>query len=210
MLNIRSKDEILRKIEETRDDALTAPAAYVLITYLKWADVPEKYKELYREKAAEIKNIDLEEFWDEEEITKLSWESHIQQQIMQILQEIAKGNLTVALGIIPTIIANLWVAKINTKHIENMYMTIVQTFTDYVNLNRPEAEIDAIITIADLLNQVVKKARINLGVNINNFTKGYIKHQYAYDERTDSFLYRNLVQTDIGEEAEKGDDIGEN
>jgi len=199
MLNIRTKDEILNKVEELRQDATTAPAAYILFTYLSWEDIPDQYKINFDDEAEKV--------WAEEEkITRESWKAHIK-QILYVLQAIAQGNITVAFGFIPMIIANLWVAKIDVKHIENSYKSVVQTFIDYVDLNRPEAEIDAILTITDILNQIIKKSRIKLGINITNFAEGYINKQYTYDETNKSFLYSNL-KSSIKEDVEKGDDIG--
>lgn len=153
---MRTNKTILRKINEWDGNPMLVAGMYRLFTYLPWSLVPEKYKEFFPAEAKET--------WDDD-IGKVDLEllkQDIISEVRAILNVLAKRNVTHALGLIPMILADLFIIDRNIGAIQGHLSKIIADYKQNVDIDRELAEQLAMVDVIELLESIIKKASITL------------------------------------------------
>lgn len=150
---MRTTKELLRKAEQYRANALTAPAAYRLYVFVPWAKIPEDIKPHFSTEAAEN--------WDSE-ITTEGLAADTELQIISILNALIKGKVVESLMFLPLIFADLYILGHGTSHYEGQYTKLVTTYAEDYEFDTIIADLDAIRGIGELLTQIIQKMGLDL------------------------------------------------
>lgn len=145
---------ILKKIKEWEGNPMLVAGLYRLFAYLPWDLVPDKYKEFFPE--------DAKDTWmkDDGQYTEEELKQDIESEIRAILNTIAKKNITNSFGIVPMILADLYMMNKRTGALQGQLNKTINTFKDNVELDRKLAEQLAMFEIFDLIRAIIKKAGI--------------------------------------------------
>jgi len=151
---LKNHKSILRKVKEWEGNPMLVAGLYRLFAYLPWDLVPDKYKEFFPEDAKEawIKDDGIHSI----EELKMDVES----EVRAILNTIAKKNITNSFGLVPMILADLFIMEKRTGPLQGRLFKIIETYKENINLDRTLAEQYAMFEIFDLLKAIVKKAGI--------------------------------------------------
>lgn len=155
---------ILKKIKQWEGNPMLVAGLYRLFAYLPWDLVPDKYKEFFPE--------DAKDTWmkDDGTYTEEELKQDIESEIRAILNTIAKKNITNSFGIVPMILADLYMMNKQTGALQGQLNKIINTYKDNVDLDRKLAEQLAMFEIFDLLRAIIKKAGIK-GQMVFDFEK---------------------------------------
>lgn len=158
---MKTHRKILKKIAEWEGNPMMVAGLYRLFTYLPWEKVPEKYKEFFPPEAPETWDDDLDKYTEEE--LKLDVEA----EIRAMLNVLAKRNITNSLGIVPMILADVFVMDKPAGPIQGQLLTTIQMYKENVYYDRYLAEQLAMFDIFEMIGKIVKKAKINLSFNLD-------------------------------------------
>jgi hypothetical protein len=153
---MRTNKTILRKINEWDGNPMLVAGMYRLFTYLPWELVPEKYKEFFPPEAKDT--------WDDD-IGKVDLnvlKQDIVSEVRAILNVLAKRNVTHALGLIPMILADLFIIDRNIGAIQGNLSKIINDYKDNVDIDRELAEQLSMFNLIELLESIITKANIEL------------------------------------------------
>lgn len=145
---------ILKKIKEWEGNPMLVAGLYRLFAYLPWDLVPDKYKEFFPE--------DAKDTWmkDDGQYTEEELKQDIESEVRAILNTIAKKNITNAFGIVPMILADLYMMNKRTGALQGHLNKTINTFKENVELDRKLAEQLAMFEIFDIIRAIIKKAGI--------------------------------------------------
>lgn len=166
---MKTHRKILKKIAEWEGNPMMVAGLYRLFTYLPWEKVPEKYKEFFPPEAPETWDDDLDKYTEEE--LKLDVEA----EIRAMLNVLAKRNITNSLGIVPMILADVFVMDKPAGPIQGQLLTTIQMYKENVYYDRYLAEQLAMFDIFEMIGKIVKKAKINLSFNLDQAIKQVIE-----------------------------------
>lgn len=166
---MKTHRKILKKIAEWEGNPMMVAGLYRLFTYLPWEKVPEKYKEFFPPEAPETWDDDLDKHTEEE--LKLDVEA----EIRAMLNVLAKRNITNSLGIVPMILADVFVMDKPAGPIQGQLLTTIQMYKENVYYDRYLAEQLAMFDIFEMIGKIVKKAKINLSFNLDQAIKQVIE-----------------------------------
>ena len=158
---LKTQKNILKKINQWEGNAMMVAGLYRLFTYLPWEKVPEKYKEFFPPEAHEKWDEDLDKYTEEE--LKLDVEA----EIRAMLNVLAKRNVTNSLGIIPMILADLYVMDKPIGPIQGKLLSTIELYKENVYFDRYLAENLAMFDIFEMLTEIVKKAKLKLSFNLD-------------------------------------------
>jgi hypothetical protein len=170
---LRTKRKILKKIDEWKDSPMMVSGVYRLFTYIPFEDIPEKYRSFFPEEAEENWDKDLDEFGEKN--IKLD----IGAEIRALLKILAKRNITNALGIVPLVLADVYIYGYGTNTFQGTLSKIIKNYTENVDLDRNLAEQLAAIETVELLKDIVAKTKIKLGYDIDNVVEKLLKKYEA-------------------------------
>lgn len=151
---LKTQKAILKKIKEWEGNPMLVAGMYRLFAYLPWVLVPDKYKEFFPEDAKDTWMKD-EGNYKEEEILQ-----DIESEIRAILNSIAKKNVTNSLGLIPMILADLFIINKQVGGLQGQLAKTINTFKENIELDRNLAEQLAMFEIFDILRNIIKKAKL--------------------------------------------------
>lgn len=157
---MKTHKSILKKINEWEGNAMMVAGVYRLFTYLPWDQVPEKYKSFFPEEAKEKWDDDLGKYNEEE--LKLD----IEAEIRALLNVLAKKNITNALGVVPMILADVFVIGKPTGALQGKLLKVITTYKDILELDRTLAEQLTMFEIFDIVETIVKKASLKLSFDL--------------------------------------------
>jgi len=151
---VKTHKAILKKIEEWEGNPMLVAGMYRLFAYLPWSLVPEKYKEFFPE--------DAKEAWlkDDGTYTEEDLKQDIESEIAAILNTIAKRNITNAFGIVPMMLADLFIMNKRIGSVQGKLFKVINNYKENVVLDRQLAEQYAMFEIFDVLKEIVKKVGI--------------------------------------------------
>lgn len=171
---------ILRKVDEWKNTPEMVPAVYRLFVFLKWSEIPEEYQKMYDVRAKDIWDEDYESIWK-------SIEVDTEVTIKAILDEMRKRNIVAALGLLPIILADMFVRGYKTGSFQGQLMKIVSNYREYITLDRAVAEMDTLNRIEILLGNYCAKTKIKLGFDleavVEKIFQEYMKF-YGQDEQS--------------------------
>jgi len=146
---MQTTKRILNKIQSWEGNPMLVAGMYRLFTYVPWADIPVKYKQFFDPNAAETWDDDLDDF--KEENIKLD----IDAEAKAILQLLVKKNVTHSLGMIPIVLADTYVFGVGIAPLQGKLLKLISMYKDFIEIDRDLAEQYAILSVAELLNEIV-------------------------------------------------------
>lgn len=153
-----SNKKIVEKAELWRQDALTAPSAYRLYTYLPLSEIPEGIVARLDENAKKE--------WDEQ-ISFEEIDADIDMYIRTILNNLANKRIMEAFLFIPVVLADLFILGKGVGRLEGKYRKHINDFADLAAYDRPLAEVEAVYDIAELVREAAKKVGIKLEYDLD-------------------------------------------
>lgn len=192
---MRTHKVILRKINEWDGNPMLVAGMYRLFTYLPWALVPEKYKEFFPEEAKDKWDEDLDNF----DLALLKQD--IESEVRAILNVLAKRNVTHALGLIPMVLADLFIVDKNIGKIQGELSKIINDYKYNVDIDRQLSEQLAMFDLIELLRTIITKAGISLSFDFDKASDQVVEaaNKLFEDWQNDN----NIVTPDIDQQVDQ-------
>jgi hypothetical protein len=169
---LRTKQAILKKVEHWKLYPMMVTGIYRLFTYLPFEDIPKEYKEFFPEDAKDSWADDLKNFGREEIETELIVE------MRALLQILAKRNIINALGVVPMLFADMYMANYGVSSFQGKLLKITKTFQEVVNVDRSLAEQLAMQEIIELLKEIIKKMNLKVPFDMDKVLEQMVE---SYD-----------------------------
>lgn len=158
---MRTQKVILRKVKEWKNNPMLVAGIYRLFTYITWDAIPEEYKAFFPKEARETWDDDLKKYGKQDMLLDINAE------IKAILKVLAKKNVTHCLGLIPLVLADIYMYGASIAKFQGSLLKIINNYKDYVEVDRSLAEQYAIIETVELLKNIVNTIKIDLAFNID-------------------------------------------
>lgn len=184
---MKTHKAILRKINEWEGNPLMVAGIYRLFVYLPWEYIPEKYKEFFPKEAKETWNNDLAE------INSVQIKKDIEAEIRAILNTLAKKNVTNSLGLVPMILADVFIVGETVGALQGKLFKIINTYKKNIELDINLAEQLAIIELFDLFEDIIKKTNLELSFDIHLAFDQVLKTISKIEEETQTFLSKDVT-----------------
>jgi len=199
---LRTRKAILRKASEWKNNPMLVSGLYRLFTYLPWEAIPKKYKEFFPKESEKVWDEDLKEF-NKDEILR-----DIDAEIRAILKVLVKKNITHSIGLIPMILADMYMYDIGIAPFQGKLLKITNTYKINTDIDRNLAEQLATIQIINLLKEFIKKLNLNLSFDIDR-VREEIAEQMAKAEETNKEVALALAKSKKEKEEVKNSDTKE-
>lgn len=158
---MRTQKVILRKIKEWKDNPMLVAGIYRLFTYIPWEAIPDEYKSFFPEEAKDTWDDDLKNYGKKDMLLDINTE------VRAILQVLAKKNVTHCLGLVPIVLADIYMYGAGINKFQSSLLKIISSYKEYVDIDRPLAEQYAIIGTVELLKNIVNNIKIKLTFDID-------------------------------------------
>lgn len=145
---MRTKKAIKRRIKAWQNNAMFVSGIYKLFTYLPFAEIPEEYKQYFNQEAIDVWDKDLDSF------TEKDMYSFIDNQIRLILTLLSKGNVVSAVGLIPTVLADIFMFDYSVDQLQAKLNKLIKNYASTAELKPLLAEELATIETFEILRDV--------------------------------------------------------
>jgi hypothetical protein len=159
---MKTEKKILKKIDEWSTNPLIVPAIYRLMTYIRWEAIPEKYKQFFSKEAAEKWNDDLDSFKEENIMLDIDAE------IKAAFKGLFKRNIIQVLGIIPIILADIFVIDKPVARAQARLIKITKEYLKNYEIDKALAEAYAIIDLVEFLGYLQDLAKLKNKLNLTD------------------------------------------
>lgn len=158
---MRTHKAILKKVKEWQGNPMMVAGVYRLFTYLPWSMIPEQYKEFFPKEA--------EEKWDEDigEINLAHLKMDIESEVRAILNMMAKKNVTHCLGLVPMVLADVFIIERSVASLQGRLSKIINTYKENMDIDMELAEYLAVHDLFELLKEILNKSKINVSFNLD-------------------------------------------
>ena len=146
--------------------------AYRLFTYVKWENLPEEYKKFYPADAAAMWNDDLENFKHKNIMLD------IESEIKAVYRELIDKNLVHAMGLVPIIIADMFMLDKHHMKVEVKLNKVISTYIEDLKHDRDMAEVAAAYAVVEVLEFIVKKLNLSSRVLVEPLMS-YVDSAYS-------------------------------
>ncbi len=177
VVSLRTTKRILNKIQTWEGNPMLVAGIYRLFTYIPWEDIPEKYRKFFDPKAEETWNDDLKNF--KEENIKLD----IDAESKAILRLLVTKNVTHSLGMIPIVLADAYVYGIGVAPLQGKLLKLIGMYKEFIVLDRDLAEQYAILSVAELLNEIISSVDSEFSFDLEDVTSKIMKEYNSKDKK---------------------------
>ena len=145
---MRTQKQILRKIDAWKNDPMMVSGVYRLFTYIPFESIPEEYHSHFPEEAREKWNDDLNQY------TRAHLYLDVEAQMNAFLKIISKKNIVHCIGLIPMMLADLYMADISANKLQARLSKLKREYQEEVAINRVTAEQVAIHEMLEILLEI--------------------------------------------------------
>ena len=153
---MRTERAILRRIKMWKDNPMLVAGVYRLFTYIRWEKIPDDYKKFFDEKAKEKWDDDLNTYKNKDIALD------IKAEMQAILQVLGKKNITHSMGLIPMIMADVYMYGKSTDKIQADILRVIKNYKNYVDVDRTLSEKYAVRAIIDILRYIKRELNLDL------------------------------------------------
>lgn len=167
---MRTEKAVLRRIKAWKNNPMLVSGVYRLFTYIHWDKIPEEYHEFFPEEAKETWDNNLDLF------SKREVALDILAQIQALLKLVAKKNIINCLGIIPMLMADIYMFGKSTDRVQADLLKVIRNYQDYIDIDRALAEEYAAKAIIDLFKYIISYLKLKPHFDFDNAIEGVLKN----------------------------------
>jgi hypothetical protein len=164
---MRTERAILKRVDFWKNDPMLVSGVYRLFVYLKWESIPHEYRAFFEEGA--------EEKWDDGENNPDTIMMDVKAMTYALVKILAKKNVTQGLGMVPMILADVYVLGNSTDKYQGELSKVLKNYKEYVDYGRDLSEEYAIRGILDILYEITHDLKIKHDFDFNQAVENILE-----------------------------------